>query len=92
MTPQELQETYLNLIQSKEEIEDKIKDIKQELFQVHLDKKDTFLSRLTVYSIEPRQTVQWKKIAETYNPPDELIKEYSSMSKPSFGIRIRKEK
>jgi hypothetical protein len=91
MEPEELQEIYLDLLNQKSKLDEKISNINEQLYDVHLEGKDSFLNQLTVYDIEPRKTIQWKKIAEVYNPPEDVIETFSSLSKPSFGIRLRKQ-
>ena len=91
MEPEELQEIYLDLLNQKSKLDEKISNVKEQLYNIHLEGKDAFLNQLTVYDIAPKRTVQWKKIAEKYNPPEDIIQKYSSMSKPSFGIKVRKQ-
>ena len=80
-------------IQTKEEIEKlqtKLIDIKTLLVEEFQTNDSEHLILTNVYKIKGRVSTSWKKIAETFNPSDELIEANSKISEPTYGIKIRK--
>ena len=86
-----LEDEYKELYAKKAEIDQRLKDIKQQLInQFESDPHKNF-KLLTVYHIPSKKSVSWKNVAEELNPPESLVLKYSKIIPETYGVRIKKE-
>ena len=91
LTAQMLEKEYIKTKEQIDKLQSKLLDIKQLLIEAYEDEAlDNRL--LTVYYIPPKKVISWKAVAEELEPSTELVEKYSKLSKPSYGIKIKKEK
>ncbi len=66
-------------------------EVKESLIE-EFDKNPEYESSvMTIYTIPPKKSISWKKIAEKFEPPIELIDKFSTYSKPTYGLRLKKK-
>ncbi len=85
-----IEQEYINTKNTIEALKLKLQDIKSMLVDEYQENDSEHLLLTNVYKIPAKKSTSWKKVAETFNPSEELIDQNSTLSIETYGIRVRK--
>ncbi len=87
-----LEERYLDLKKEMAELTEQLNHIKIDLIETYKENPEYESNLVNIYYIPSKRSISWKKVAEKFDPPEELIEQCSSYSKETYGFRERKIK
>lgn len=86
-----LETKYIKIKNQIADLNKELSELKEQMIQVSEDNDVNMFSMLTVYKIAPKATTSWARVAKDLNPPESLVRQYTTISKESYGIRVKKE-